>query len=97
MKFLGSHLVTDDEYKHLTRLASDTPFPFKKDETTRFFEQELRRLRALGFIAGHLGKGVRSMLKTGGDVKDHFRITDQGRVYLTLRQKADGEEDAPNG
>ena len=90
LKFLVSHFVTEDELKHLRALASDQPFRFTKDDSASFFETELRRLRAQGLIAGHPGKGVRSLFATNeGDVKDHFYITDQGKAYLTLREQVD--------
>jgi hypothetical protein len=92
LKFLVSHFVTDHEIRHLKSLASDAPFMFKKDSTAPFFERELRRLRALGLISNSPGKGVRSLFKKEGDVKEHFFITQQGREYLKLRQQVDAED-----
>ena len=85
LKFLVSHFVTDAEFRHLHKLAENHPFPFVLGPETSFFEKELRRLRSFGLIAGHPGKGVRSLMKDGGDVKDHFCITEVGRKYLILR------------
>jgi hypothetical protein len=89
LQFLVSNFVTRDEFKHLQALVSDKPFPFQKDASTPFFEKELRRLRAFNLIEGLPGKGVRSLLKHGGDVKDHFRIAPVGVQYLELREKVD--------
>ncbi|MEJ2330846.1 MAG: hypothetical protein P8Z33_13535 [Gammaproteobacteria bacterium] len=89
LQFLVSNFVTRDEFKHLQALVSDKPFPFQKDASTPFFEKELRRLRAFNLIEGLPGKGVRSLLKHGGDVKDHFRIAPLGVQYLELREKVD--------
>ena len=89
LKFVISHFVTDDELKHLQTLADGRPFPFRRDETWAFFSAELRRLRALGLIAGHPNRGVRSLEAQGGDVNDHFQITARGQEYLHLRADAD--------
>ena len=89
LKFLVGHFVTDAELHHLKKLADKQPFPFHQGPETSFFEGELRRLRSLGLIAGKPHKGVRSLLEQGGDVKDHFLITDAGRKYLELRSDAD--------
>jgi hypothetical protein len=90
LKFLVGHFVTDHEFVHLEKLAKNTPFPFRQGPETHFFKNELMRLRALGLINGHKNKGIRSLLEYGGDVKDHFYITEIGRKYLALR--ADMEE-----
>jgi hypothetical protein len=87
LKFLVGHFVTDAELRHLNKLASNHSFPFVSGPETSFFEKELRRLRSFGLIAGHPGKGVRSLMKHGGDVKDHFYITEVGRKYLELRNE----------
>lgn len=55
------------------KLAEAAPWPFVQDDTTSFFLQELRRLRSLDLIAGRPNKGVRSLLREGGDVKDISR------------------------
>lgn len=89
LKFLVGHFVTDAELRHLNTLARNQPFPFESGPETSFFENELRRLRSFGLIAGHPGKGVRSLMKHGGDVKDHFYITEVGRKYLELREESE--------
>jgi hypothetical protein len=92
LKFLVSNFLTEPEYKHLEGLASDNPFRVHRDGNTSHFEMEMRRLRALGFIQGRPGHGVRSLIGAinqgegqGVDVKDHFEITARGRDYLHLR------------
>lgn len=89
LQFLVSHFVSDYELGHLRRLASDEPFIIKKDGSSSFFESEMRRLRALGLIAGYPGKGIRSLFQGDGNVKQHFYITENGREYLQLRQQVD--------
>jgi hypothetical protein len=92
LKFLVGHFVTDDELNHLRRLESGDPFIIKKDASSSFFESEMRRLRALGLIAGYPGKGIRSLFQSDGNVKQHFYITENGREYLKLRQQVDEKE-----
>ena len=91
LKFLVGHFVTEQELLHLRKLASEHPFPFVKGPETSFFEKELRRLRSFGLIKGLANKGIRSLFEHGGDVKDHFYITEVGKRYLDLR--ADIAED----
>ena len=97
LRFLVGHFLTADELGHLKKLASGEAFPFTKDGTASYFEKELRRLRALGLIAGHPGKGIRSLFKAGDDVKRHFYITEQGKQYLKLREQIDSDQVAPEG
>jgi hypothetical protein len=92
LKFLVSNFLTEPECRHLEGLASDKPYRARRDGTTPYFELEMRRLRALGFVQGRPDHGVRSLLRAiteaGGqevDVKDHFEITARGRDYLRLR------------
>jgi multisubunit Na+/H+ antiporter MnhG subunit len=92
IKFLLAYFLTEPECRHLEGFAADKQYRVRKDGTTSFFEKELRRLRALGFIEGRPGCGVRSLLKAmadaGGnevDARDHFEITARGRDYLRLR------------
>lgn len=85
LKFLMSGFVTNDELVHLRKLSAGEPFPFVPGPETAFFLEELRRLRSLGLISGHPGKGIRSLERTRNDVKDHFFITERGTQYLTLR------------
>ena len=88
LEFLVSNFVSKHEIKHLEKLNSTAPFPFHKDDSTSFFEKELRRLRDFDLIQGRdEHKGVRSLLKHGGDVKEHFKITEAGQRYLMLRKK----------
>jgi hypothetical protein len=92
LKFLVSNFLTQAECRHLEGFASDKPYYARRDGTTPYFEMEMRRLRALGFVQGRPDHGVSSLLKAireaGGeevDVKDHFEITARGRDYLRLR------------
>jgi hypothetical protein len=92
LKFLVANFLTEPECKHLEGLASDKPYWARRDATTAYFEMEIRRLRALGFIQGFPDHGVHSLLRAmagvGGkeiNVKEHFEITARGRDYLRLR------------
>jgi len=92
LKFLVSNFLTEPECRHLEGLSSEKPYRARRDGTTSYFEMEMRRLRALGFIQGRPDQGVRSLLRAmteaSGkevDVKDHFEITARGRDYLRLR------------
>jgi hypothetical protein len=92
LKFLVSNFLMESECRHLEGLTSDKPYYVRRDGTTSYFEMEMRRLRALGFIQGRPDRGVRSLLKEiaesrgkAVDVKDHFEITARGRDYLRLR------------
>ena len=94
LKFLVAHFLTEPECRHLEGLAAAVPYRARRDGTTSYFEIELRRLRALGFIQGHPDRGVRSLLNAiadaGGNeinVNDHFEITARGRDYLRLRRE----------
>lgn len=82
IKFIFTNFLTKWEVDHLNNLLKDQ-FIFTRSEA---FDQELRRLRAIGFIepAGP-DKGIRSMnADHSRDVKNHFRITDRGKMYLKL-------------
>lgn len=84
LRFLVSNFANPAEVMHLTKLASDEPFQVVKDGNFPYFRQELHRLRGLQLIEGRPGKGLRSMEYEGGDVKDHFMITDKGKEFLRL-------------
>jgi hypothetical protein len=92
LKFLVANFLTEPECKHLAGLASDKPYGARREGTTTYFEMEMRRLRALGFIQGLPDRGIRSLLgamtDAGGqetNLKDHFEMTARGRDYLRLR------------
>ncbi|MBP5976403.1 hypothetical protein HW132_27665 [Brasilonema sp. CT11] len=87
-QLLVSSLLSDFELKHLLLLASDEPFPYTKQ---RPFEQELRHLRALGFIENLQNKTISFMPETG-NLKDYLKITEQGREYLRKREQAESED-----
>jgi hypothetical protein len=78
---LINNLVSNFELKHLEKLASDQAFFYKRQ---RDFEQELRHLRAFGFIENLQGKTI-SKMPESGNLKDYLQITEQGREYLQKR------------
>ncbi|MBE9192712.1 hypothetical protein IQ230_20630 [Gloeocapsopsis crepidinum LEGE 06123] len=77
-QFLNKSLLNDDELEHLYKLASNDSFSYEKEP--RFIEQ-IRHLRALGFIKTIPGKTIFYMPKQG-NLRDYFRITEQGKNYL---------------
>ena len=84
LRFLVSNFANPAEVAHLTKLADGESFPVIKDGSFSYFKQELHRLRGLGLIEGQRNKGLRSMETEGGDVKDHFKISDKGKEFLRL-------------
>ncbi len=82
---LINNLVSDFELKHLEKLASHQVFPFTRQ---RVFEQELRHLRAFGFIENLQGKKI-SKMPESGNLKDYLQITEQGRQYLQKRNQTE--------
>jgi hypothetical protein len=88
---LVNALAGEHEALHLRKLAVGQPFPFVRDQTTSFFEAELRRLRSHGYIECLPAKSIETLLDQGGDVRDHVRITPLGRQYLELRDRVNGE------
>lgn len=91
LQFLVSHFVSRYELEHLTKLAANEPFLYRRDNSFSFFEQELRRLVYLNLIErvpnGRGFSGLRE--QESGNVKDYFLITEQGREYLELRHQVD--------
>lgn len=91
LKFLLANFVTDHEVSHLRKLADGEPFGHRKGATSWFLERELRRLRELGFIAEQPGKGIDTLFHAaensadGTRVDEHFRLTERGRQYLSMR------------
>lgn len=98
LNFLITHFVTTTELNHLKRLSADQPFNVKRDRLYEKFEEELKHLLAMGFIArtsSPLG-GFPALdqaldkefgKQSGVDVKNHFFVTETGRQYLQLRLK----------
>lgn len=89
-------MVTRHEVNHLTGLGRDEPFVcYYSDD----FMDELRRLRALGFIANFDGVGLRDLIRDFKDrdrqfdLRRYFHLTAEGREYLALR----AELEAPAG
>ena len=88
LNFLIEGFVTEAELRHLKKLDSQEPFLVTYNETTKFFENELRRLRSLRLIANLPGKGIGTLLIRDGrqrEVKEHLYITEKGKEYLRLR------------
>jgi hypothetical protein len=92
-RFLVGHLISKHERGHLERFVTREYWPFKNDATTKFFVEELRNLRSMGLIMGQPNKGIRSLLKEGGDINSHFKIRHEGNEYLQLLSKSNYSED----
>jgi len=80
-----SSLLSEYELKHLSTLANNELFSFTKQ---RSFEQELRHLRAFGFIENLPGITISGMPETG-DLRDYVKITQRGRDYLKKREQVE--------
>ncbi len=78
-------LLSEYELKHLEQLSTNQPFPYTKQ---RAFEQELRHLRAFGFIENLPGKTISGMAPTG-DLRDYVRITQKGIDFLSKKATID--------
>jgi hypothetical protein len=78
-------LLSEYELKHLYSLEKNESFSFTKQ---RSFEQELRHLRAFGFIENLPGKTISGMPETG-ELRDYVKITQRGRDYLKKREHVD--------
>lgn len=82
-------LLDEHELKHLKRLASDQPYlDYVKQ---RSFNQELRRLRTIGFIENYPGKSIGSM-PNQGNLRDYVRLTERGKEYLKLIEPTEQKE-----
>lgn len=93
IKFILLHFLSSWEINHLKNLMKEE-FIFSRSDS---FDQELRRLRALGFIEPiGPGKGIRSMnADPSRDVRKHFCITERGVKFLKLLE--DMEKDLGEG
>ncbi len=80
-KQLYVNLIHKYELEQLKRLASDEPDLVY--ELSKTLKQELRRLRALGFIESLPNKHISSM-KSQGNLRDYVKITERGKEYLQL-------------
>jgi DNA-binding PadR family transcriptional regulator len=80
-KQLYVSLIHKYELEQLKRLASEQPELVY--ELSKTLKQELRRLRALGFIESLPNKHISSM-KSQGNLRDYVKITERGKEYLQL-------------
>jgi hypothetical protein len=94
LQFLIANFLTPAEQTHLKKLAAGEKFPVFSDAPNAFYD-EFHHLRALDFIRGLPGKGLRSMRNDRGDVRNHFEITELGRKYLALTSETDPREARP--
>lgn len=87
IRFIISHMINQYEIEHLTKLAGATPFPFERRIS---FDQEVRRLRDVGFIENHPGvsSSIAQLPHQGDDFRAYFQPTERGRQYLQFRTEA---------
>jgi hypothetical protein len=83
LRFLFANFLPRAERGHLWGLYLDKPFPFTK---SRWFEAELRNLRALEMIRANRGVTVAG-LPESGDLKEFFTITESGKWFITQRDQ----------
>jgi hypothetical protein len=79
--------LTKYEYKHLVELDSDAPCHCQYSD---FLQNEMIRLCQHGYVSETFDCAVWKMKEKGNAVfnlKDFFRITDDGRKYLDLLRK----------
>lgn len=81
-ELIVNSLLSEYELKHLEQLSGNQPFPYTKQ---RSFEQELRHLRAFGFIENLPGKTISGMAPTG-ELRDYVKITQKGIDFLSKKQ-----------
>jgi len=83
-----ANIVTPFEVDKLNGLASEAPFMCHYSDD---LYNELKHLRAIGFVANHPNKGLRAIRDEFGkhntqfDLKSFFFITEQGGEYMRLR------------
>jgi hypothetical protein len=82
-ELIAHSLLSEYELKHLEQLSSNQPFPYTKQ---RAFEQELRHLRAFGFIENLPGQTISGIAPTG-DLRDYVKITQKGQDILSKKQQ----------
>jgi|GEM_PF-5697777 hypothetical protein len=80
-KIITPAIINEHELKHLQRLASDESYLKYKRRGT--FQNEIRRLRTLGFIQSIPNKYIGSM-SSEGNLRDYVKITEHGRDYLDM-------------
>lgn len=99
LKFMMRHFITMDELSVLFRLSRDIRVRVNPSNWTYQYDKaRLLRLRELGFVYTPDGKGFGAMERAGveQDARDHFRVTDRGREFLTRRENAVGRIDLPD-
>ncbi len=91
LRFLAAYHVTEHEREYLGKLAHGEPFVFVRESMPAYFDTELRRLLGNGLIDALPGKGVDSLLRDAGEVREHFCISERGRAYVRLREELESE------
>lgn len=81
LAFVVAHFLPSFEHEHLRKLQTGDPFRYERQTG---FDRELRHLWDLRFIEKKVDFKISSMPQVG-DLRDFFRVTEQGRTYLTLR------------
>ncbi len=94
LQFVVEKIVTEYEVDKLIGLENDEPFMCHYSSD---LDHEIKRLRALDFVTHNEGTGLTDMRRRHKDQPEkfdlhrYFRITREGREYLTLR-RVDSDE-----
>lgn len=85
LSFLSQHLLTHFERVHLDRLSGEKPYPCN---VSGGCENELRRLRHLGFIEPKENAALKIAELRGShnDLREKLKVTERGRTYLEIAQ-----------
>ncbi|RTL42355.1 MAG: hypothetical protein EKK48_10195 [Candidatus Melainabacteria bacterium] len=85
LSFLSQHLLTHFERVHLDRLSGEKPYPCN---VSGGCENELRRLRHLGFIEPKENAALKIAELRGShnDLRERLKVTERGRTYLEIAQ-----------
>jgi DNA-binding PadR family transcriptional regulator len=84
LRFLITAFLTEHEWRHLARW--DNPGDDGHYTKVGLFTEELRRLRALGFIKPKTTTAISAMPQEGF-LKEYFEITERGKEYLRMRRE----------
>jgi hypothetical protein len=96
LRFLVSHLLTDEEFRILTTLEKGESWEVPEDEhrSSSPIIGSLRRLVGSNFIERTFPSSFSKFHRKEGpaDIAQHFRITEIGKKYVTMRRQIDSRQ-----
>ncbi|MFB2836422.1 hypothetical protein [Floridanema evergladense] len=98
VNLLANSFLEKNEFWQLQRLAGEQPFNYKNKNTNVPFQNEIRRLRNLGFIE-RVGGGnfsLNDLPDASPDLKFYVTVTDRGRKYLQLLESLKNQSPPTN-